>query len=65
LKQGAVDTLIVSAQYHTSTNFKKIVEMLEIAKQMSTKIEFASSPKIIKKLEIDTSVLAILRYKIK
>ncbi len=65
LEQGAVDTLIVSAQYHNTSNFKKIMKMLEIAKEMSTKIEFASSPKIIKKLEIDDSVLAILRYKIK
>lgn len=65
LNQGAVDTLIVSAQYHTTTNFKKIMKMLEIAKEMSTKIEFASNPKIIKKLEIDGSVLAILRYNIK
>ncbi|CAD6517833.1 Peptide chain release factor 1 [metagenome] len=65
LKHGAVDTLIVSSQYHTTTNFKKIMQMLEIAKEMSTKIEFASSPKTIKKLKIDDSVLAILRYKIK
>jgi len=65
LERGAVDTLIVSTQYHTSINFKKIMKMLEIGKQMSTKIEFASSKKIIKKLEIDDSVLAILRYKIK
>jgi hypothetical protein len=39
--------------------------MLEEAKKTSCKIEFAMSPKIIKKLEIDDSVLAILRYKIK
>jgi len=65
LELGAVDTLIVSAQYHATTNFKKIMKMLEIAKQMSTKIEFATSPAIIKKLEIEQSVLAILRYKIR
>lgn len=65
LKQGAVDTLIVSTRYHTSANFKTIMKMLEIAKQMSTKIEFASSPKIINKLKVDDSVLVILRYKIK
>lgn len=65
LKQGAVDTLIVSTKYHTSSNFKTIMKMLEIAKQMSTKIEFASSPKIINKLKVNDSVLAILRYKIK
>ena len=41
------------------------MKMLEIAKNTSCKIEFAVSPKIIKKLELDDSVLAILRYKIK
>ena len=62
---GAVDTLIVSANYHTNSQFKKIIQMLEIAKNTSCKIEFAVNPKIIKKLDIDNSVLAILRYKIK
>ena len=65
LERGAVDTLIVSANYHTNSQFKKIMRMLEIAKNKSTKIEFAASPKIIKKLEINDSVLAILRYRIK
>ncbi|MGV7225633.1 MAG: Vms1/Ankzf1 family peptidyl-tRNA hydrolase [Nitrosopumilus sp.] len=65
LEIGAVDTLIVSANYHTNSQFKKIMKMLEIAKKTSTRIEFAVSPKIIKKLDIDNSVLAILRYKIK
>lgn len=65
LKIGAVDTLIVSANYHTSLQFKNILKMLEIAKSTSAKIEFVTSPKIIKKLSIDDSVLAILRYKIK
>ncbi|MFB5619938.1 MAG: Vms1/Ankzf1 family peptidyl-tRNA hydrolase [Nitrosopumilus sp.] len=64
LEIGAVDTLIVSANYHTNSQFKKIMKMLEIAKNTSCKIEFAVSPKIIKKLDIDNSVLAILRYKI-
>ncbi|MFB5638554.1 MAG: Vms1/Ankzf1 family peptidyl-tRNA hydrolase, partial [Nitrosarchaeum sp.] len=58
LEQGSVDTLIVSEHYHTTTNFKIIMKMLEIAKEMSTRIEFVSSPKIIKKLEINDSVLA-------
>jgi len=62
---GAVDTLIVSANYHSDSQFKKIMKMLDIAKNSSSKIEFVSSPKIIKKLEIDDSVLAILRYRIK
>jgi peptide chain release factor subunit 1 len=65
LKMGAVDTLIVSANYHTNSQFKKIMKMLEVAKNTSSKIEFAVSPKIIKKLDVDNSVLAILRYKIK
>ena len=65
LQIGAVDTLIVSAEYHKSPQFKKIMKMLETAKSTSSKIEFAMTPKIIKKLEINNSVLAILRYKIK
>ena len=65
LEMGAVDTLIVSANYHTNSQFKKIIKMLEIAKNTSSKIEFAVSPNVIKKLDIDNSVLAILRYKIK
>lgn len=65
LKIGAVDTLIVSADYHTKPKFKKIMRMLEDAKNTSAKIEFAVSPKIIKKLDIDDSVLAILRFRVK
>ena len=65
LKLGAVDTLIVSAEYHSRPQFKNIIKMLEIAKNTSAKIEFVSSSKIIKKLEIDGSVLAILRYSMK
>ena len=65
LEIGAVDTLIVSVNYHSNSQFKNIMKMLEIAKNTSAKIEFAVSPKIIKKLELDDSVLAILRYRIK
>jgi len=65
LEIGAVDVLIVSANYYDDFQFKKIVKMLEVAKHTSCKIEFVSSPKIIQKLELDNSVLAILRYKIK
>jgi len=65
LEIGAVDILIVSADYHTNSQFKNIMKMLEIAKNTSCKIEFAVSQKIIKKLEIHNSVLAILRYRIK
>ena len=65
LKMGSVETLIVSANYHTNSQFKNILKMLEIAKKTSCRIEFATLPKIIKKLELDDSVLAILRYRIK
>jgi stalled ribosome rescue protein Dom34 len=65
LEIGAVDTIIVSVNYYTGSQIKKILKMLEIAKNTSCKIEFASSPKIIQKLELDNSVLAILRYRIK
>ena len=65
LEMGAVDTLIVSTNYHTNLQFKNIMKMLEMAKNTSSKIEFAVSSNIIKKLDIDNSVLAILRYKIK
>ena len=65
LEMGAVDTLIVSTDYHSNPKFKNIMKMLEIAKNTSSKIEFVASQKIIKKLEIDDSVLAILRYRIK
>lgn len=65
LKIGSVETLIISTVFHTKPQFKNILKMLEEAKKTSCKIEFAMSPKIIKKLEIDDSVLAILRYKIK
>ena len=65
LQIGAVDTLIVSMNYHNNTQFKKIIKMLELAKGTSCKIEFAAATNIIKRLEIDNEVLAILRYKIK
>ena len=65
LELGAVETLIVSANYHTNIQFKKIMKMLELAKNTSAKIEFVVSPKVISKLDIDNSVLAILRYRIK
>ena len=65
LQIGAVETLIVSSEYHTNSQFKKIMKMLEVAKNTSAKIEFATSPKIISRLNNHNSVLAILRYKIK
>ncbi len=65
LRLGAVDTLIVSADYHTKSQFRNILKMIEMAKNTSAKIEFAVSPKIIKKLDINDSALAILRFRIK
>ena len=65
LEMGAVDTLIVSANYHTNPQFRNIMKMLEMAKKTSAVIEFAVSSRIIKRLEIDDSVLALLRYKIR
>ena len=65
LQIGAVDTLIVSMEYHNNAQFKKIIQMLELAKDTSCKIEFAAAKNIIKRLEIDNEVIAILRYKIK
>ena len=66
LQLGAVHTLLVSANYHTNTtHFKSIVKMLDAAKSTLAKIEFVASPRIIKRLDIDDSVLAILRYRIK
>ena len=65
LEMGSVETLIVSTNFHTDSQFKNILKMLELARNTSCKIEFAISPKIIQKLELDDSVLAILRYKIK
>ena len=64
LEIGGVDTLIVSADYHTNSKFKNIIKMLEMAKNTSCRIEFATSPKIIDKLKLYDSVLAILRFKI-
>jgi len=65
LEMGAVDTLIVSTDYHSNPKFKNIMKILEIAKNTSSKIEFATSKKIIKKLEINDSILAILRFRVK
>ena len=65
LQIGAVDTLIVSMNYNTNSQFKKIIQMMELAKNTSCKIEFAAAANIMKRLEIDNDVLAILRYKIK
>ena len=65
LEMGAVDTLIVSANYHSHPRFRNIMKMLQMAKNTSAVIEFAVSPRIIKRLDVDDSVLALLRYKIR
>ena len=66
LEIGAVDTLLVSANYyHSSVKSKKIIKMIEMAENTSSKIEFVSNPKLVERLEKYDHVLALLRYKIK
>ena len=66
LEIGAVDTLLVSANYyHSSLKSKKIIKMIEIAENTSSKIEFVTNPKLVERLEKYDHVLALLRYKIK
>ncbi|MFZ1076459.1 MAG: Vms1/Ankzf1 family peptidyl-tRNA hydrolase [Nitrosotalea sp.] len=67
LSLGAVDTLIVSANYYSTSvsEHEEIMKMIEIAENTSTKIEFISNPALLAKLDLDDRVLAILRYKLK
>ena len=66
LEIGAVDTLLVSANYyHSSPKSKKIIKMIDIAENTSSKIEFVTNPKLVERLEKYDHVLALLRYKIK
>ncbi|ABK78305.1 peptide chain release factor 1 [Cenarchaeum symbiosum A] len=62
LKRGAVETLIVSAEYHTGPQFRRISAMLELAEGTGARTEFVSAPALISRLEMDGSALAILRY---
>lgn len=67
LSLGAVDTLIVSANYYTESvsEHEEIMRMMEIAEDTSTKIEFIANPVLLEKLALYDSVMAILRYKLK
>ncbi|MDH3657514.1 MAG: Vms1/Ankzf1 family peptidyl-tRNA hydrolase [Nitrosopumilus sp.] len=66
LEVGAVDTLLVSANYyHASPMSKKITKMIEMAENTSSKIEFITNPKLVEKLAKYDHVLALLRYKFK
>lgn len=66
LKVGAVDTLLVSANYyHSSTTSQKITKMIELAENTSSKIEFVTNPKLVKGLAKYDHVIALLRYKFK
>ena len=66
LEIGAVDTLLISANYyHSSPMSKKIIKMIEIAENTSTKIEFVTNPKLVERLKKHDHVLALLRYKFK
>ena len=65
LAVGAVGTLYVSAQYRSNPKHLEIMRMLEMAENTSAGIEFVSAPNLVKKLDINDSVLAVLRYKIK
>ena len=64
LERGAVDTLLVSANYyHSSPTNQKIVKMIELAKNTSSVVEFVTNPKLVAKLADYDHVLALLRYK--
>ncbi|MDI1495055.1 MAG: Peptide chain release factor subunit 1 protein [Cenarchaeum symbiont of Oopsacas minuta] len=65
LTVGAVGTLFVSARYHSNPKHVEIMKMLEMAENTSAKIEFVTAPNLVKKLEINDSVLAVLRYRFK
>ena len=63
LDSGKVDTLLVSANYyHSNPESKKIIKMIELAKNTSAKIEFVTNPKLVKGLKKFDDVLALLRY---
>ena len=64
LERGAVDTLLVSANYyHSSPTNQKIIKMIELAKNTSSIVEFVTNPKLVAKLVDYDHVLALLRYK--
>lgn len=64
LERGAVDTLLVSANYyHSSPTNQKIIKMIELAKNTSSTVEFVTNPRLVAKLVDYDHVLALLRYK--
>ena len=66
LKIGAVDTLLVSANYyHSSSASKKIMGMIEVAENTASKIEFVTNPRLVAKLARYGHVVALLRYGLK
>ncbi len=66
LEVGAVDTLLISANYyHSSPMSKKIIKIIEMAENTSSKIEFVTNPKLTRGLEKYDHVVALLRYKFK
>lgn len=67
LSVGAVDTLIVSANYYAKSisEHEEIMKMIETAEKTSATIEFIANPTLLTKLDLYDSVLAILRYKLK
>ena len=67
LKIGAVDTLLISANYYhvSPATSQKITKMIEIAENTSSKVEFVTNPKLVEKLKKYDRVLALLRYRLK
>lgn len=64
LEIGAVDTLLISASYfHSISKSKKIIKMIEMAENSSSKIEFVTNPKLVEKLKKYEHVLALMRYR--
>ena len=64
LEIGAVDTLLISAHYfHSIPKNKKIIKMIEMAENTSSKIEFVTNPRLVEKLEKYEHVLALIRYR--
>ena len=66
LDVGAVDTLLISANYyHSSPMSQKITKMIENADNTSSKVEFITNPKLVERLAKYDHVLALLRYNFK
>ena len=66
LEVGAVDTLLISANYyHASPMNQKIMKMIEMAENTSSKVEFITNPKLVERLAKYDHVLALLRYNFK